>query len=123
MADASIPVTEVVGACGADVTTGGWGAGGRVGVVADRDEGAAAAVVGMSVVDVAPVPPRVAYTPSAAAATASTPTADARIGTARNLRSGGAAGTASLRSCVGASGSTARRLGDVAAASVGADAG
>ncbi len=123
MADASVPVTAVVDTCGADVATGGWGAGGRVGVVNDRDEGADAALVGVSLVDLSPLPPRVAYTPSTAAATASTPTADARIGTVRDFRWGRAVVASPLRSCVRASGSTAPRFGDAGAARVGAEAG
>jgi hypothetical protein len=140
MPDASVPVTVVVGTGGADIATvvvktGGGGAGGRLDVV-DRDGGAGgrfdvvdrgeapdAAVVGVSVVAVSPPPPRVAYTPSTAAAAARTPTAEARIGTARDFRWGGGVLASLLRNCVGACGSTAPRFGDVAAARVGADAG
>ena len=104
------------------VMTDGGGAGGRLDVV-DGDKGVDDAVVGVSVVVVSPPPPRVAYTPSIAAAAASTPTADARIGTARDYRLPGAAAASPSRSCVGASGSTAPRLGEVAAARVGAEAG
>jgi hypothetical protein len=73
MPDASVPVMVVVGVGGADiatvvVTAGGGGAGGRLDIV-DKGEGADAAVVGVSVVDASPLPPRVAYMPSAAAAT------------------------------------------------------
>jgi hypothetical protein len=112
------------------VTTGGGGGGARLDVVGGGGR-VEDIVVEASVVDVSPPPPpppppppsRVAYTPSTVAAAASTPTADARIGTARDFRWGGAAVAALLRSCVGASGSAAPRLGDVAAARVGADAG
>ena len=104
------------------VTTGGGGAGGRLDLSVG-DGGVEAAVVGVSVVGVFPLPPWVAYTPSTTAATASTPTADARIGTARDFRWGGADVASPLRICVGASGSTEPRFGAVAAASVGADAG
>ena len=52
----------------------------------DSDGGADDAVVGVSVVVVSPFPPRVAYTPSTAATAARTPTADPRIGTARDFR-------------------------------------
>jgi hypothetical protein len=99
------------------VTTGGGGAGGRLDIV-DRDEGVDDAVVAVS-----PLPPRVAYTPSTAAATARTPTAEARIGTARDFRWGGGGIGSLLRSCVGAFGFTAPCFGGVAAARVGADAG
>ena len=104
------------------VTTGGGGGGARLDVVGGggRIEDI---VVEVSVVDVSPPPSRVAYTPSTVAAAASTPTADARMGTARDFRWGGAAVAALLRSCVGASGSAAPRFGEVAAARVGADAG
>lgn len=98
-------------------TTGGGGAGGRLDVV-DRDEG-----VDEAVVDTSPLPPRVAYTPSTAAVAASTPTADARIGTVRDFRWFGGVVASPLRSCVGAFGFTAPRLGGIAAAKVGADAG
>ena len=102
-------------------TAGGGDGGTRLDVV-DIGGGVEVAVVEVSVVDVSPVPPRVAYTPSAAAATTSTPVDDARIGTVRDFRWGGAVVAPALRSCVGASGSTAPDFGGVAA-SVGADAG
>ena len=114
-------------ASGVIVTGVGGGGGARL-VVIVGDEGADAGVVGVSVVGVfldgvSSLPPRVAYTPSTVAAAASTATADARIGTVRDFRWGGAAGTSPFRSCVGASGSPAARFGDVVAARVGADAG
>ncbi len=114
-------------ASGVIVTGGSEGGGARL-VVTGGDEGADVGVVGVSVTGVfldgaSPLPPRVAYTPSAAAVTASTPTAEARIGTVRDFRWGRAVVASTFRSCVGASESTARRLADVAAARVGADAG
>ena len=122
---ATVVVTvRVGGGAGAVVvsaTAGGADGGTRLDVV--DIGGVEVAVVEVSVVDVSPVPPRVAYTPSAAAAAAITPTADARIGTARDFRWGGAVVASPVRSRVGASGSTAPDFGDVAAASVGADAG
>jgi hypothetical protein len=78
---------------------------------------------GVAVGGVSALPPRVAYTPSTAATTVSTPTAEARIGTAGDFRRGGATTTSPLRSCVEVSGSTILRLGNVAAERVGAEAG
>lgn len=117
-------VGTTVRVCGGttDVVIGGGGAGARL-VVSEEDGGADADVVGVLVVDVFAPPPRDTYTPSTIAAMARTPMADARIGTARDFRWGGAGVGSLLRSCVGVLGSAALRLGGVAAARVGADAG
>lgn len=55
-------------------------------VVTAADGTVDAAVGEVSVVDVWPLPLRVTYTPSTAAATASTPTAAVRLGITRDFR-------------------------------------
>ena len=109
-------------------TTGGGDAGAGLDVAGRRGGVVEATVIEVVVVGVLPdgmstLPPRVAYTPRAVAATTSIPTADARIGTARDFRWGGGVVAELSRRRVGASGSTAPRLGDVAATRVGAEAG